>query len=1029
MSNITFRSIFSNTPYPPPSALDSRRPGILSVLLVASCMLLGGQTALAAGGNVTATIEGTVQDSDQNTVANAQVTVNDPNSGFSRSVRTNANGEYSLKVPPGKYAVTPSLGDWVSVSVQATVRLGETYTLPLALGSRGETIEEIVIVGQRLKAYTSYATTGISLSAEDIELLPVNRAIESVALLAPGAVSGDNAFGDTDEPNLVSLGGASVAENVYYIDGMNVTNFRNGLGGSSVPFEFYRNFEIKAGGYSAEFGRSTGGVISATTRTGDNTFRYGMVSYFDPDFGSGKAPNTLHNDGTLYDENDNNQNTGFTTDFYASGPIIRDSLYFYVLYELQDTRREFTSLGDSTNRVEREQADDFYGANLLWHINENHSLSLTHFTDEREIVSDTYTGYDSDTNKHAGVRASQASDFRGGGNTILRYDGQLTYNLSMSALYGINEYRLEGLSDKDNLCPNVINSNPDVIKDGEELPLYAGCAGDFLFVEVGGDEREAYRLDFEWELGNHRVRFGMDQEVNSSRLEENYPAGNHYYRYYKYSVGTELNSTVGNLPDINGDGSDVALIRYRSYVNGGQFETIASAFYIEDEWQASDRLSLKIGLRSETFDNKNASNKTFIKLSNQIAPRLGAEYDLEADGSRVIYANWGRYHLPVANNTNARLSGAELFFERWFVHDEMINPETDAPASLDANGIPTSQEIGDTVFFGDGVAPGPLSIVDQDIKPMYQDEIILGYKHFFDNDWRLTVNAISREFGRSIDDISIPNADTAGIDYVLANPGTAVTYYREDANHNLQKVTIPNSDPLLGYPEGKRIYRALALELERPWDGIWSLQASWVVSRSWGNTEGLVKSDNGQDDAGLTTDFDFPGLMDGAEGYLPNDRRHQIKVWGNVQLAPNLRMGMVGRYQSGRPLNQFGEHSHPSGSVEYGQTYYVRGDQIAGADTADDDTDDVYEWIFTPRGAAGRTPDTINLDVNLVYNMTFGEADVEVRLDIFNLLNSVNATEIFEGAETAPGALDERLGLATSYQAPRSLRLGASLRF
>lgn len=65
-------------------------------------------------------------------------------------------------------------------------------------------------------------------------------------------------------------GGASVGENAYYINGMNVTNFRNGLGGSTVPFQFYDQFQIKTRGYSAEFGRSTGGVVNAVTRRGTN---------------------------------------------------------------------------------------------------------------------------------------------------------------------------------------------------------------------------------------------------------------------------------------------------------------------------------------------------------------------------------------------------------------------------------------------------------------------------------------------------------------------------------------------------------------------------------------------------------------------------------------------------------------------------------------------------------------------------------------------------------------------------------------
>ena len=62
---------------------------------------------------------------------------------------------------------------------------------------------------------------------------------------------------------------------------------------------------------------------------------------------------------------------------------------------------------------------------------------------------------------------------------------------------------------------------------------------------------------------------------------------------------------------------------------------------------------------------------------------------------------------------------------------------------------------------------------------MYQDEIILGYRHTFADGWSAVVNYINRTLGRSIDDISVPNDATDDIDYVLTNPGTAVTYWRE----------------------------------------------------------------------------------------------------------------------------------------------------------------------------------------------------------------------------------------------------------
>ena len=108
------------------------------------------------------------------------------------------------------------------------------------------------------------------LTAEQIANIPVARDTTSVALLAPGTVRGDAAFG-----NLASFGGSSVAENPYYVNGFNITNAFNNLAFAQIPFEAIAEQQVKTGGYGAEFGRSTGGVINLITSRGTNDFPAG----------------------------------------------------------------------------------------------------------------------------------------------------------------------------------------------------------------------------------------------------------------------------------------------------------------------------------------------------------------------------------------------------------------------------------------------------------------------------------------------------------------------------------------------------------------------------------------------------------------------------------------------------------------------------------------------------------------------------------------------------------------------------------
>ena len=123
-----------------------------------------------------------------------------------------------------------------------------------------------------------------------------------------------------------------------------------------------------------------------------------------------------------------------------------------------------------------------------------------------------------------------------------------------------------------------------------------------------------------------------------------------------------------------------------------------------------------------------------------------------------------------------------------------------------------------------------------------------------------------------------------------------------DGNGTLESITIPAD--VLG-PAAKRTYKALEFFAEGQWDKFF-VQGSYTWAQSYGNTEGGVKSDIGQDDTGTTQDFDYPELTIGSEGFLPNDRRHSFKVFGNYEINDEWSVGANLLVQSGRPINCIG---------------------------------------------------------------------------------------------------------------------------
>ena len=126
---------------------------------------------------------------------------------------------------------------------------------------------------------TSTSTTqGSNYSAKVIDKLPVGRNYADVVFTQPG-VQAD--FGETQGRSLaISIYGSTSSENLFLIDGVNTTNVIKGFQGKDINSEFIQEVEVKTGGYQAEYGRNTGGVINVITKSGGNEFHGGVFGYY-----------------------------------------------------------------------------------------------------------------------------------------------------------------------------------------------------------------------------------------------------------------------------------------------------------------------------------------------------------------------------------------------------------------------------------------------------------------------------------------------------------------------------------------------------------------------------------------------------------------------------------------------------------------------------------------------------------------------------------------------------------------------------
>lgn len=984
----------------------------IAALAVVSAL---GMSAGAFAANNAGILTGSITDSNKTVIAGASVTIKNISTGFTRTVIANDDGSYRFpSLPIGTYTVTTNKDGYASEVIEnVRVSIGEV-SVTATMFQDG--VERIAITGSAISSIdTSSAETALNIGAVELARIPVPRDVTSVALLAPGTTRGDSRLGGA------SFGGSSVAENSMYINGLNVTNFRNGLGFSNVPYDFYETFQVKTGGYSAEFGRSTGGVVNAVTKSGSNEFAMGGSIYLQPEALRETSPSVRANDGSWYTYRDDDTRSSTSANIWASGALIQDELFYYVIYNPRNITADYDRTKSDGDLNKDSQDSAFWGAKIDWNITDNHRVELLAFSDADDTESDVYRD-----DKYQ----STVTEKNGGQNWSLKYTGYITDDITFSALYGENTYDITTSSTLGDECALVLDNrfydgaNTSVPVEGYNI----GCAGfDDYSIEEGDDKRQAFRADIEWVIGDdHLLRFGFDQETNSSYSNQKYsgPDGAYWILYPGFQ-GTSVNDVVLS--------EDTDYTRNRIRTVSGDFETIGRAFYIEDTWNITDNLTAIIGVRNEQFDNKNGEGETFAKIDNMIAPRLGLSWDINGDGDSKAFINLGRYFLPVANNTNVRLSGNESDSREYFYLDGL--QENDFNGTTYYTPI-LGEQLGEVDVISSGATPDTRSIVDAELDPMFQDELIIGYQTMINDEWSTGIKYTHRSMNGAIDDMIIDHAYVnAGIcdsdyhpsQYVLGNPGEDMRVFGDSDCDGTPDEWMTFSAEDLEYDKAERTYSAIDVNVAKQWDEVWSLSATYTWSRSFGNAEGLVKSDNGQADAGLTTDWDFPELMDGANGYLPNDRRHMFKVYGTVAITEDLSAGFNFNMESGRPqsINGLG-HPDVGGEVSYGSTYWLAND----TGEIDGNGDAIYDWTYTPRGAMGRLPWQTRLDLNLRYTTEIAGLDTTFKVDVFNVLNADSYTRVNETGESSFAVTNSRTyGRPLAFQTPRYVQFSASFTF
>jgi hypothetical protein len=338
-----------------------------NLVLVALLFFVGPTLAQQVTGN----LEGRILSLQGEPLAEVNVVINSPSLQGERGAVSDARGYFrAVAIPAGVYTVKIShIGYQGIIYENIAIQLGKTTTLgEIRLAPKSIEMPEVVIYGANPVIDPTSTTVGANLTSSTFAPLPTERNFRSVVTLLPQA----NTSYLGDETNIA---GSTGLENIYFIDGMNVTDPYRGVSSTNLPFNFVREIEVKTGGYEAEFGRALGGIINVITYSGGNKFHGNIFGFYTGNRLVAEARRGLIKVNT-------DAFARYDLGFSLGGPILHDKLWFFTAYNPNFEREEVEIPGIGVH--DDKKTTHIFSGKLSWHASANTNLAFTVVADPSE---------------------------------------------------------------------------------------------------------------------------------------------------------------------------------------------------------------------------------------------------------------------------------------------------------------------------------------------------------------------------------------------------------------------------------------------------------------------------------------------------------------------------------------------------------------------------------------------------------------------------------------------------------------------
>ena len=297
----------------------------MRVLLASALLLCAGSSAQAQSFE-RSRIDGTVADESGGLLPGVTVVVRNIDTGLAREVITDSDGRYVVPgLPPGAYEVRAELAGFQPArQTNVTAQVGQTTSVHLAL-KVGSISEQVTVVGEAALIETTKTDFSSVVNSHQIDNLPINgRSYLEFATLTPGVVLNQSTAINGIGANVA---GARSRNGSVLVDGFN--NLDDGFTSPRLIYsqEAIQEFQVLTLGFSAEFGRATGGIVNAITKSGTNNFEGRAFTFF-----RDKALNARN----AFEQGEKAGFRRWQTGGTMGGPIRQDKLFYFGSFERQD---------------------------------------------------------------------------------------------------------------------------------------------------------------------------------------------------------------------------------------------------------------------------------------------------------------------------------------------------------------------------------------------------------------------------------------------------------------------------------------------------------------------------------------------------------------------------------------------------------------------------------------------------------------------------------------------------------------------